>query len=110
MVLGLGRSGERTEGPAVETALEGDDFVLRTSGVQAHELDRRFVGLGARIAKERLAAKAPLRERLGPPPLQFRIPGVRDVDQHTHLPAHGLNDRFGAMPKRLQPQPGKKSR
>jgi hypothetical protein len=41
----------------VEAALEGDDLVAFRRRVQPRQLDRRLVGLGARIAEERLPPK-----------------------------------------------------
>ena len=102
VILGLGGGGGRAQGAAVETALEGDDLVaVLGRAVQPDQLDGRLVGLGARVAEERLPAETPLRKGLGPEPLQLGVPGVGDVDQLAQLVADGLDDRRRAMAQQV---------
>ena len=108
VILRLGGGGGRAEGAAVESALERDDLVAMLGrAVQADQLDRRLVGLGAGVAEERLPAEAPFRKRLGPKPLQLGVPGVGDVDQLAQLIADGLDHRGRAMTQQVAAPAGK---
>ena len=57
VVFRLGGRRHAAHGAAVKAPLEGDDLVLLAVGPEPHELDRRLVGLGARVAEEGLAAE-----------------------------------------------------
>ena len=61
VILRLGRGGRRRLACGRESRRERDDLVAFLRRVQPGQLDGRFVGLGARVAEERLAAEAPLR-------------------------------------------------
>ncbi len=101
VVLRLRGGRGRAQRAAVEAALEGDDLVALLGRVQPGELDGRLVGLGARVAEERLAAETPLRQRLGPQALQFGVPGVGHVDQLAQLLADGLDHRRRTMAQQI---------
>ena len=72
MILGLRRGGGGAQRAAVKAALEGDDLVAPLGRVQPGQLDRRFVGLGARVAEERLPAEAALARAAWPSGLGLR--------------------------------------
>ena len=78
-VFGAVGGGERGEQPAVERARERDD--LRLAGPLADKLERRLVGLGARVAEERAIGERARHQLLREPFTRLRAVQVRDVDQ-----------------------------
>ena len=94
----------------MKTAAERDDLVALLRRVQPGQLDRRFVGLGPRIAEERLPAEAPLRERLGPSPCASVCQVLGTWISVATCSCTARTTGAGQCPSKLQPQPGKKSR
>ena len=87
-LLGLLRRGaQRAVGAAVERVQRDDHVAARA--VLAHELDRRLVGLGARVAEEHAAAQRPRGEPVRQPHVRLGGEQVRDVDQPPDLLLHG---------------------
>ena len=58
MVFGLRGCRSRPIGASVKPACEANDFIAFFGGMKPCQFDRRFICLGAGVAKERLAAKA----------------------------------------------------
>ena len=111
VVLRLGRGRGGAQRPAVEAALERDDLVALLGRVQPGELDRRLVGLGARVAEERLAAETPLAR--GPGPSGLAAPCARCWARGSSWPNCSRTASTtvgGQCPSRLQPQPLNRSR
>ena len=101
VILRLGGGCGGGQRAAVEPALEGNHLVAVRAAVEPHQFQRRLVGFGSRVAKERLAAEAPLRKHLRPAPLRFDVPGVGHVDQPSHLLLHGLHHPRRAMAQQV---------
>ena len=83
-VLGLAGDRERAHGAAVETALEGDEFdaiwfATHHGLIAPRELERRLVGLGARVTEEDLAGEGALGQGLGQKNLRLDVVEVRGV-------------------------------
>src|ERR1700722_1887153 len=96
-IFGLAAGGDRGERPAMERALEGERAKALGMAVDrmaaARHLDRRFVGLGARIGEENKVGEGRLGEALGIA-LAFRVLiEVRNVPQLRAL----LDQRLDEM-------------
>jgi hypothetical protein len=85
----------------MKPTFESDDLVATFAAVKACELDCGFIGLRTGIAKERLAAKTPFRQHLGPHSLRFHVPRIGNVNQCRNLFLHCLNHAARAMPEQV---------
>src|SRR5260370_39716561 len=102
MILRLACGGNCSHRPAVETVDHRDDVVASGLTVEAGELDGGFHGLGAAVAEETQALKTAARaERLGEATLRLGVPGVRDMDQLTHLLADRGDDARRAVTQKV---------
>ena len=110
VILGLGGGRGRAQRAAVKAALEGDDLVALLGRVQADQLDGGFVGLGPRVAEERLPAETPLRRALAQSPCNSVCQVLGTWISWPNCSRTASTTGRGQWPSRLQPQPGKKSR
>ena len=73
---------------------------------QPGQLARRFVGLGAAVAKERLPAKCGLVQSLGELDLRLRVKRVANVPEFVGLIGRGAHQGRMTMPENPAAKPG----
>src|SRR5215510_7239619 len=87
-------------GAAMKRAERRQDFVTALTFIAtkfAGELNRRFIGLGAAVAKENLVSERISTQQLGQTRLRDSMVQVRDVRQRCHLFLYCLDDSRMAL-------------
>ncbi len=109
VVLLLRRGRDRRQGPAVKATPHADDVAAIARSVLlgplTGELDRRLVGLGARVREEHAVGEGMLAEELGELGLLRDVKEVGHVDEGRRLLAQGAHHLRMAVAERRHRDP-----
>ena len=107
LVLRLPGRGKRAEGSTVERAGQGHELVRAAlTAVPPRQLERRLVGLRARVGEEDAIERRARHERFGEVELGERVVEVRDLDERAGLARNGLGDGGMRMAQHVDGDPG----
>ena len=85
-----------------------NDLVTLGRSVKLGEFDCCFVRFGSRVAEKSHGIERANGKHLRPFPLRFHHPGVRNMDQFSHLLLHRLDHPWRAVSEQIAAPPGEK--